>query len=422
MAGIRKKGDGYYCTFRFQRHRYYFTIGKVTLAQAQAKATEVDETLTLIQRGRLQVPPEVAPEDFVAAGGKVPVISARPEVVTARQLFDHYLTTHANGTIEANSLGTIRGHLHKVTETLGERFRIQNLSLLDLQAHVDRRGKKGIAPVTMKKEVASLRACWNWAVQAQLLKGTFPNKGLRFPKEEEKERFRTFAEIQAILANERPDATRTEALWEALYLTRPEIDEFLQYVRQQGTLPWVYPMVAFAAYTGARRSEVLRALVTDVDLGAGVVTIREKKRVKGKRSTRTAPIPPKLADILREWLAQRPENPHLFCQPVHVCRSKTKREAPTAVTPDEAHDHFKRTIAGSKWEVLRGYHVLRHSFISALASQGVDQRIIDEVVGHQSEEQRKRYRHLYTEVMQEAVTRVFDSSRSVEETGPRPGE
>jgi site-specific recombinase XerD len=35
--------------------------------------------------------------------------------------------------------------------------------------------------------------------------------------------------------------------------------------------------------------------------------------------------------------------------------------------------------------------MLRHSFISALASKGVDQRVIDEVVGHQSEEQRKRY-------------------------------
>jgi hypothetical protein len=29
------------------------------------------------------------------------------------------------------------------------------------------------------------------------------------------------------------------------------------------------------------------------------------------------------------------------------------------------------------------------------------------VVGHQSEEQRKRYRHLYPGVMQEAVRRVF---------------
>ena len=152
---------------------------------------------------------------------------------------------------------------------------------------------------------------------------------------------------------------------------------------------------------------MLRALVTDVDLGAGVVTVREKKRVKGRRSTRTAPVSPRLEEVLRGWLAERPESPYLFCQPRHVARSKTRRETPTAVTRDEAHDHFKRTVEGSKWEVLRGYHVLRHSFISALASSGVDQRVIDEVVGHQSEEQRKRYRHLYPGVMREAIGRVF---------------
>jgi integrase len=178
-------------------------------------------------------------------------------------------------------------------------------------------------------------------------------------------------------------------------------------VRRHGTLPWVHPLVAFAAYTGARRSEVLRAQVSDVDLDGGVVTIREKKRVKGKRSTRTAPLTPKLAEVLRAWLAVRPGGPFLFSQDQRVARSKTRREGPTAITKDEAHDHFRRTVEGSKWVVLRGYHVLRHSFISALASEGVDQRVIDEVVGRQSEEQDKRYRHLYPGVVKEAVRRVF---------------
>src|SRR5262249_1621529 len=136
--------------------------------------------------------------------------------------------------------------------------------------HVDRRRKKGISPVTLKKEIASLRACWNWSVHGGLLKGTFPGRGLRFPKEDEKEPFRTFAEIEAIIASERPDEARQEALWEALYLTKPELAEFLAYVQQNGTLPWVYPMVAFAAYTGARRSEMLRALAADLDLDGGI--------------------------------------------------------------------------------------------------------------------------------------------------------
>jgi site-specific recombinase XerD len=57
--------------------------------------------------------------------------------------------------------------------------------------------------------------------------------------------------------------------------------------------------------------------------------------------------------------------------------------------------------------VVRGYHILRHSFVSAVASKGVDQRIIDEIVGHQSEEQRRRYRHLYPTTIKHAVRSVF---------------
>lgn len=407
MAGVRKKGDAYYCTFRFQGRRYYFAFGQVSEEQAKAKGVEVDEILDLLERGRLTVPEGVRLEDFVAASGKAPTTAARPKTITSRQLFDQYLATHANGTIEESSLGTAKTHLNQITESIGDRFRVQQLTLLNLQEHVDRRRKKGISPVTLKKEIATFRACWNWAVHGGILLGTFPNRGLRFPKEEEQEPFHTFAEIEAIITAEHPDDDRKESLWEALYLTRPELEEFLLYIRQNATQPWVYPIVTFAAFTGARRSEMLRTLVSDVDLTGGTVSVREKKRVRGKRSTRTAPITPRLAEVLRDWLTIRPDSIYLFCQSQKVTRSKTKRTAPTAITRDEAYDHFKRTVAGSKWNVLRGYHVLRHSFISALASEGVDQRIIDEVVGHQSEEQRKRYRHLYPGVMREAIKRVF---------------
>ncbi len=171
MAGIRKKGNAFYCTFRFQGHRYYFAVGQVSEEQAQAKCVEVDEVLALIERGRLTVPDGVRLEDFVAAGGKAPLISARPETVSARQLFDKYLATHANGTIESSSLGTVKTHLNQVAKTLGERFRIQSLALSDLQNHVERRRKKGVSPVTLKKEIATLRTCWNWGVHSGSLKG-----------------------------------------------------------------------------------------------------------------------------------------------------------------------------------------------------------------------------------------------------------
>jgi integrase len=154
-----------------------------------------------------------------------------------------------------------------------------------------------------------------------------------------------------------------------------------------------------AGHTGARRSELVRARVADVDLGGSYMTIRERKRVRGKRSTRRAPLTPTAA--LRAWLEVHPGGPALFCHTGEVARSRKRsptigrqngacratttrgrmatvrgREAPEPgpLTVGECHDHFKRTLAGSEWGVIRGLHTLRHSVASCLAAAGVDQR------------------------------------------------
>jgi hypothetical protein len=75
MVGMRKKGDGWHCTFRFRGERYYFAAGNLTEQQANAKRSEVDETLDLIERGRLTIPEGIGLEDFVAVGGKLPAVA-----------------------------------------------------------------------------------------------------------------------------------------------------------------------------------------------------------------------------------------------------------------------------------------------------------------------------------------------------------
>jgi integrase len=60
--------------------------------------------------------------------------------------------------------------------------------------------------------------------------------------------------------------------------------------------------------------------------------------------------------------------------------------------------------------VVRGWHDFRHSFASNLAAKGIDQRMIDEFMGHQTEEQRKRYRHLFPNQQRSAIVEVFGGS------------
>jgi integrase len=108
------------------------------------------------------------------------------------------------------------------------------------------------------------------------------------------------------------------------------------------------------------------------------------------------PLAPFLKGVLAAWMAGRGDGKTLFC-----------KGDGKAVTPREAHNYFQRGLRLSRWGVLKGWHVFRHSFISALASKGVDQRIIDDFVGHQTEEQRRRNRHLYPDVKQQAIQTVF---------------
>ena len=205
-------------------------------------------------------------------------------------------------------------------------------------------------------------------------------------------------------------------------------------VRANALHPWIHPMVATAAYTGARRSERMRMRIADVDFGANVVTIREKKRVRGQTTTRRVPLAKALAKVLRRYVAGRSEGSYLFGHVGTVERSKKRsrttghkdmKTRPTGetgrlatvrergdvplvpLTEAEAHDHLKRTLRGTEWEVMRGWHVLRHSFISACASKGVDQRLIQAWCGHMSAEMSARYTHLYPSVQRTALDSVF---------------
>ena len=63
------------------------------------------------------------------------------------------------------------------------------------------------------------------------------------------------------------------------------------------------------------------------------------------------------------------------------------------------HGHGERNLFSLKL----GFHTYRHSFASNLAAAGVDQRIIDEWMGHQTEAMRKRYRHLFPSNRRQAI-------------------
>jgi integrase len=437
MASLQERNGSYRVLFSHHGKLHTFTIGKVEKGEAESKARQVDYLLMRLKQRLLVLPENTDIVTFIEHDGKPPnagptLPSAPRQVVTIGLLRDRYLSTHANGTIEANSLDTCKLHLSHFCRVFGEGSPIGELSLAKLQEYVNQRAVAKLSPITIRKEIATLRAAWNWGEPMGLTAGKFPNRGLRYPKADEKLPFMTMAEIERRVAG----GADPDMLWEALYLQASELAELLAQVKKNAAHPWIYPLFCFAAHTGARRSELLRALVADVDFEENTVLVREKKRSRGQRTTRRVPLTPFLKTVLKKWLSVHPGGPALFCHAGTVARSKKRsrttghqngknrpsslkdrmvtvkrreQAAQAALTRNEVHDHFKRVLAGTKWEGMRGLHTLRHSFISACASKGVDQRLVQEWAGHMNEATSKRYRHLYPSTQQQAIKGVFDS-------------
>jgi len=448
MASLALKNGAWYCQFYHESKRRYVTVGAVSRPEADRIVSEIERRLLRLRTHGERIPAGVPVTEFVfwtdievRAGAKevpppppgVTVVIPSPsnhDGISFGAFRDRYLTAH-KGVMEDNSLITAGIHLRHLESTFGPDFLVGTVTVADLQRHVERRKAKKyrgrpLSPATLKKDVTTFRAAWNWAVLQGLVEGTFPSRGVTYPKSDEKPPYRTLGEIERRLSKGGLTVAEVNDLWESLYLRREEVEELLTYIEGCEARPgWLHPLVSTAAYTGARRSELLRAEVDDVDLEAGTLLVREKKRSRKQRTTRTVTIPTRLKSVLRDWLADHPGGRFLFCQSGVVARSR-KRGATTGhksgaarpasfkgrsgslsarskvpvapLTRNEVHDHFRRTLAGGRWEKVRGLHVLRHSYISTLAAAGVDQRIIDDQVGHLSDEQRNRYRHLIPDV------------------------
>ncbi|WP_020476619.1 site-specific integrase [Zavarzinella formosa] len=422
MATIEQRKNFFRLIFYFQNRRHTTSLATGDYREAEAIAGSVDRTLSLIRQGALVLPDGADLVAFVLSGGRQ---SQRPEpkrgavetksetpLLTLAEISQKYVAVQELGGMETASLYTVKIHLQHITATLGEFFPMQSLKQPDLQRHVQRRavkpGQHGkpVQTATLKKELSSLRAMWNWAVASGFLDGPFPNKGLVFPKARQKPPFQTRAEIERRLQRV-TTATEARELWDGLFLPADEVEELLDYVRDTASHPFIEPMFVFAAHTGARRSELMRVRAGDVDFESGFVLIREKKRDRGRETMRRVPMSERLVRCLTDWLVVHPGGPMLFARSERSVWSVKKHLSPVVITRDEATDHFRRTLAGGKWAVLRGWHVLRHSFISNCAAVGVDQRKIDSWSGHQTEDMRKRYTHLIPAQEREAMSLVF---------------
>jgi integrase len=405
--------------FRLGETKFKRSLKTDNARDAAGRLARVEENIRLVESGRLTLPEHSDPAAFLLSDGK---LNGKPKVakrLALSELIERYKAALPEGSLESESLRIAELHVRHFVRILGVRKILGELALDDLQRYVLKRscepGKNGnsVSVGTIRKEIATLTTLWNWAALHGYVTGSLPKVGLKFPKLQEHPPFQTYAQIVRQIERGRLTAAEQSDLWDCLYLATGELNDILAEIRKRSTYGFLYPMASMAAHTGARRSELCRSREIDYDFEAATILIREKKRTKGKRTTRMVPMTPQLKQTLELWFAVKVGSPFAFPAEHQVERTRRPRFEEGCVSPDEASHHLGRTLAGTKWKKIRGWHIFRHSFISNCACACVDQRMIDSWVGHQTDAMRRRYTHLFPHAQHAAIAGVFTDPAKV---------
>lgn len=402
----------YRVRFRLDGIHYKRSIKTRDKKEAQAIVSRIRDTIRLINRGRLEIPYDADPAVFVLSDGKRKSNTTVLKFRTISSLLDGYRQSLPPGTKEASTLEAEDRHIKHLKRHLKPSCVVQSLTLTDMQKYVEKRSNenwrnKPIGPDTIKKELTTFRYIWNWGVRHGHLFGHAPIKGIDLPKTDEKSPFMTWDEVTRVIDRDHPSDAQKKELWDCLFLRSSEIEQLLQYVQSASLHDFIYPMFVIAAHTGARRSEILRSELDDFDLSSRTILLREKKKSRKLATTfRRVPMTDSLLDVSKNWREIHPGGRLMFpCSVLPIANGRGELARP--LSGSQATGHFKQTVKDSKWENVRGFHVFRHSFASNCAAAGLDQRMIDEWMGHQTDEMRRRYRHLFPEQQRTAIDSVF---------------
>lgn len=146
--------------------------------------------------------------------------------------------------------------------------------------------------------------------------------------------------------------------------------------------PLAGDVVRLAAWTGLRRSELLRLIHSRADIWQGCIVL--DAQTKSGRP-RTIPVPEGVMPILERL-------------PLPVSNAQLRK----------SWDIARRTLG---LEDLR-FHDLRHTYASWLVQSGAPIRVVQELLGHTSLAMTMRYSHLAPKHLMDAVTGMENNVRS----------
>jgi len=414
VASLRldQRTNKWFVCFRWDNAQYNKSCSTTKRSEAALICSRIDDTILLLRTGRIEVPNEVDSGNWIYAGGKTILNgssvcngSFKASALRLGEICDDYLKDQARKaetTLNAEKVHIkhLKGHfgiLRKLTT-----IQLDHVKEYLAQRQIEKYRGKLVTGATIKKELTTFRQIWIWAQRNRKVQGTCPLIGpdgrweVQIPKEAERIKFQTWNQINRRIDRGGLTSDEKQKQWASLFLDHEQVKALLHFVDQNAAHSFIHPLFVFAAYTGARRSEICRSQIDDFDFDENLILLRERKRRKNlSATTRFVPMHPVLRQVMLHWFESHPGGQQTLVLPLEM-RGQKHRDEHLMVTPTKATIHFKTVLRGSKWEVVRGFHVLRHSFGSNLARTGkVSSEEIGKWMGHATDEMRELYQHLF---------------------------
>ena len=329
MNLIRRKNGVYYVVWRENGKQYWRSLK--TKDKAEAK-----RLFKQFKRAYLQ--------------GKLIKLEEGVRKITLNAFAEEYFTWLEKAR-EPRTAETYRDSWDKFAQLVGN-INLNDITRKHIDIFVQNELSKGNKPITVNKDLRSLKAIFSKAVEWEYLKEN-PLKGYKLLKVDRKP----------------PRA-----------LTKDEIIRLLSAI----TDDWFRLLVAMAIYTGCRRNELLNLTWEHIDLENRIIYIEKTKN----HQSRYIPISNNLMAVLTK-LRTFTQVGKLF-----------PKWSPNYVT-----HRFKEFARKAGLPDVR-FHDLRHTFATHLISEGVPLKVLQELLGHQSINATMIYAHAMEEQKRKAVEKL----------------
>jgi integrase len=330
--------------------------------------------------------------------------------VKLQDAVDWYVQSREDRKLAHNTLNLYRLHLGEIVKCFGN-CEVESIRRNQIQAWITSQSKRKIVTgkhvgqmadiKTIKKKVDSLNRLFRWLKQNGYYDVDFAPmfQNLEYPisgSDWDILDWETLTERKETLEREKLPTDKRQS-FEKVYLSPEEVGRLLELAESnlsEGSPSQrrLFYALCFAAYTSARRSEIVRVRRRDIDFERGVVRLTIKKG-RGDKPFRYLdfPIHSDLKPLLAEHMDEHKGESLFTSDDDHLTDSgfDEKEERSKA---SSLGNQLKDALVGTEFELCSGWHIYRHSFISAVGefltpAQGM------QLVGHHTESVHLRYRH-----------------------------